>query len=291
MNQLSNRIGNISAFQYRRNPHVWNPRLADSCRAVCHAFVYLSIARAILIASGVIVLGVVWLTLYVVRHTSDTDEAGSCALIHAAVPAGGSVPSILPNEAISNAKARAPLSDRLKSTEMLGHFMSTLVLTVLSVYIGHRLGILPTQNFSDWLSYLGFSTRRNTKHSSQQQFAACAAAAAAGKKSWNGVRVHEARRRIGAAMTQDECAQTASEAESGGGVGGGDHLRRNTPGQTVEAKAYSYYLREEQRSQFEYQEKLRSGLRLCQGARLLRQEIPGGSNEVTSTVSRERERD
>jgi hypothetical protein len=254
MEQLSNRISNISAFQYRRKPHVWNPRFADSCRAVCHAFVYLSIARAILIASGVIVLGVVWLTLYLVRDTSDTDQAGSCA----PVAAGGSVPSILPGAAISNAKARAPLSDRLRSTEMLGHFIGSLVITVLSVYIGHRLSILPTQNFSDWRSYFRFFARRNTKHSRQQQVAACAAAAAAGKKSWDGVHVHEARRRI-AAIAQDEGAHTASQAESGGGRGGGgDYLRPYTPGQTDEAKAYSYYLRDEQRRQFEYQENLRS---------------------------------
>ena len=214
---------------------------------------YLSIARAILIASGVIILGVVWLTLYLVRETRDADQDGSCA----PVAARGSVPSILPGAAISNAQARAPLSDRLRSTEMLGHFIGSLVLTVLSVYIGHRLSILPTQNFSDWRSYFRFSARRNTKHSRQQQVAACAAAAAAGKKSWDGVHVHEARRRI-AAIAQDEGAHTASEAESGGGRAEGGYLRRYTPGQTVEAKAYSYYLRDEQRRQFEYQENLRS---------------------------------
>ena len=236
---MSNRISNISAFQYRKKPHVWNPQFADSCRAVCHVLVYLSFARAILIACGVIVLGVVWLTLYLVRDTRDMDQAGSCAPV-----------AILPSAAISNAKARAPLSDRLRSTEMLGHFISSLVLTV---YICHRLGILPTQKFSDWRSYFGFSARRNTKHSRQQQVAACVAAAAAVKQSWDGV--HEAHEVI----AQDKGAHTASEAETGGGRGGGgDHLRSNTPGQTVEAKAYSYYLSDEQRRQFENQEYLRS---------------------------------
>lgn len=168
--------------------------------------------------------------------------------------------SVLPGAATSNGKARASLSDRLNSTEMLGQILSCLALSGLSVYLGHRLGVLPTLNVRDWLSYFGLTTPRKGKDSRQRQFAACNAAAVAGKRSWDGVHMHPSLRAC--AATQDECAlhpttKTASEghAQRGGHAADSDV---QGPRPTLAHKAYSYYLRDEQRAQFQYQEGLRS---------------------------------
>jgi hypothetical protein len=71
---LPNRIRPIDAYERRRKPH--ESRFVDSCQAICHVFVYISLARAILIASGISILSLILLTLHLLRNTN---HAGTCA--------------------------------------------------------------------------------------------------------------------------------------------------------------------------------------------------------------------
>mmetsp|Transcript_51104 Transcript_51104/g.74826 ORF Transcript_51104/g.74826 Transcript_51104/m.74826 type:complete len:368 (-) Transcript_51104:25-1128(-) len=105
-------------------------KFQDACRALCQAFVYISLARAILIASGLVMLGSICLGVHLLRP----------------LPA-----ATIPSQRSLSTHSRLNRLTGKGSAEMSWHLTSSFALLCLALHLGRKFDLL-NQPPTSWLT-------------------------------------------------------------------------------------------------------------------------------------------
>jgi len=135
-------------------------KFQDACRALCQAFVYISLARAILIASGLVMLGSICLGVHLLRP----------------LPA-----ATIPSQRSLSTHSRLNRLTGKGSAEMSWHLTSSFALLCLALHLGRKFDLLNqpptswlTSRFKLLLSWCECTRARIHMHSTRTHMYACA---------------------------------------------------------------------------------------------------------------------
>lgn len=123
-------------------------KFQDTCRALCQVFVYVSLARAILIASGLVLLGIILLTLHFLRPQHSIQD--------------GTTGQNVNQTALSISSSRSTLNSHAgkESAAMVWPLASSIAVFGLALRLGRKYHIFPQQHSLRCLTaYFGLPSR------------------------------------------------------------------------------------------------------------------------------------